>query len=372
MAIFQASQTRGPRARLRMAVLGCGGALAAGAVLTSPLTASASAKTITVEPGTGHSIQTAVDKAHPGDTIKLEEGTYWQQVNITKDDITLQGDGAGETIIKPPQALSGNCDSAEGPSGICVGVAPIAEDGTVNKVVEGTTIKDLTVTGFGGSGMFIFGTDQSKVENVHATANGRYGIFFNNSTHGVIRDNLATGNNEAGIYYGHIADADGLITNNTVRGNGNGIFVRDASEGKVLDNTSTGNCLGILILDTGAGPANNHWLVQGNDVDRNNRACPGQNPPPPPPTSGIGIAVLSASFTTVRDNSVEGNNAGSNATIGTGGILVAAFAAPGNNNIVTDNRVKNNSVDLFYDNSGTGNKFADNDCDTSAIPKDLC
>src|ERR1700730_535558 len=370
MTIFEANRTRGARVRVRMAVLGCAGALVGGLALTAPLSASASSETITVEPG--HSIQAAVDKADPGDTIRLEEGTYWQQVNISTNDITIRGAGAGETVIKPPQSLSGNCDSAEGPGGICVGVAPIAEDGTVTKVVEGTTIKDLTVTGFGGSGMFLFGTDQSKVENVHATSNGRYGIFFNNSTHGVIRDNLATGNNEAGIYYGHIADADGLITHNTVRDNGNGIFVRDASEGKVLDNTSQGNCLGILILDTGDGPANNHWLVQGNDVARHDRAWPAPNPRPPPPTSGVGIAVLSASFTTVRDNSVEGNNAGPNATTGTGGILVVAFGAPGNNNTVTDNKVENNSVDLFWDTQGSGNKFTDNDCDTSAIPTDLC
>src|ERR1700686_4476989 len=147
MVIFQSSQTRGPRARLRMGVLGCGGALAAGAVLTSPLTASASSKTITVEPGTGHSIQTAVDKAHPGDTIRLEEGTYWQQGNITKDTITIKGAGAGETVIKPPASLSGNCDSGVISIGICVGVPPITEGGTVNRVLEGVTVENLTVTG---------------------------------------------------------------------------------------------------------------------------------------------------------------------------------------------------------------------------------
>jgi parallel beta-helix repeat protein len=369
MSIFQASQTRGPRARLRIAVLGCVGALAAGAVLTSPLTASASSKTITVEPGSGNSIQAAIDKAHPGDTIKLEEGTYTQQVNIAKDDITIRGAGAGETVIKPPQSLSGNCDSAEGPSGICVGVAPIAEDGTVNKVVEGVTIKDLTVTGFGGSGMFLFGTDQSKVEDVHANANGRYGIFFNNSTNGVVSHNVANGNGEAGIYYGHVADADAVISDNTVRDNGNGIFVRDASQGKVLDNTATGNCLGILVLDTGGGPANTHWLVQGNDVDKNNKVCPGSQGPP---TAGLGIVIGSASFITVRDNSVEGNTATAN-PVGAGvGIGVISFGVIENHNTVTDNKVENNSVDLFWDTQGTGNKFSDNDCDTSAVPTNLC
>jgi len=350
-----------------MMVLGCAGALAAGAVLTGPLTASASSETITVEPG--HSIQAAVDKADPGDTIRLEEGTYTQQVNISTDDITVKGAGAGETVIKPPASPNGNCDAAEGPTGICVGVAPIAEDGTVNKVVEGVTVEDLTVTGFGGSGMFFFGTDQGKVQDVHAIANGFYGIFFNNSTHGVVRDNLSTGNAEAGIYYGHIADADALITDNTVRDNGNGIFVRDAIDGKVLDNNSQGNCLGILVLNTGGGPGNDHWLIKGNDVDRNNKACAGNGPAPP--TSGIGIAVVSASFITVTDNSVEGNN--SNApSIGSTGIGVLSQGPPADHNTIRDNEVENNKVDLFWDTMGTGNTFTHNDCDTSAIPTDLC
>ena len=367
MAIFQANRTRGARTRLRMMVLGCAGALAAGAVLTAPLTASASSKTITVEPG--HSIQAAVDKAHPGDTVRLEEGTYRQQVNITQDDITLKGAGAGETVIKPPTSLTGNCDAAEGPTGICVGVTPISEDGTVNKVVEGVTVEDLTVTGFGGSGMFFFGTDQGKVQDVHAVSNGFYGIFFNNSTHGVVRDNVATGNAEAGIYYGHIADADAWITDNTVRDNGNGIFVRDAIDGNVLDNTSTGNCIGILILNTGGGPGNDHWLIKGNDADRNNKTCPGSQGPP---TAGLGIVIASASFITVRDNSVEGNTASAN-PIGMGaGIGLISFGIPESNNTITDNRVENNSVDLFWDTQGSGNTFTDNDCDTSAIPTNLC
>src|ERR1700680_2580721 len=313
MAIFQASQTRGPRARLRMAVLGCVGALPPGAVLTSPLTASASSKTITVEPGTGHSIQTAVDKAHPGDTIKLEEGTYWQQVNITKDDITIQGAGAGETVIKPPTSLSGNCDAGAGPTGICVGVPPIIEGGPANTVVEGVTVKDLTVTGFGvagsgGNGMIFFGTDQGKVEDVHATNNGGYGIFFNVSPHGTIRNTLVSGNSEAGVYYGDSPNANALIVDNTARNNGNGIFVRDATQGKVLDNNSQGNCVGILVLNTGSG--NDHWLVQGNDVDKNNKLCPGGGPAPP--TAGLGIVIASASFLTVREHSVEGNTASAN------------------------------------------------------------
>lgn len=345
-------------------------ALAAGASFVAPAAASAHVHhTFTVDPG--DSVQAAVDKAAPGDTVKLEEGTYHQQINVTTDDITIAGEGPNKTVIKPPAAPSGNCDAAEGPTGICVGATPIAEDGPVNSTIEGVTVEDLTVAGFGGSGMFFFGTDGGRVHDVHSDANGGYGIFFNNSTHGVIRDNLAQDNGEAGIYYGHIADADALIAGNTVRRDGNGIFLRDSSDGTAQGNTAQGNCIGILVLDTGGGPANSHWTVEHNDVDGNNKACPGGGPAPP--TSGLGIAVAGASFTTVRDNSVRDNNAGTNPTIGSAGVAVLTLGSPAaSNNRVTDNEIEHNAVDIFWDTHGTGNVFDDNDCNTSAVPADLC
>ena len=52
------------------------------AVALAVLAAPAFAKTRNVWPG--HSIQRAVNRAHPGDTVFVHHGTYHQTVAITK------------------------------------------------------------------------------------------------------------------------------------------------------------------------------------------------------------------------------------------------------------------------------------------------
>jgi len=359
------------------------GLLAAGAALVSPLHTRADSHEIFVHPG--ESIQAAVDRARPGDTVKVLAGTYNQQVNITTDDITLKGEGADDTVIMPPSsggaksgtAVAGNCDAAEGQTGICVAIPPISEGGTVNGVVEGVTVKSLSVTGFAGAGLFLFGTDGAKVEDVQAQSDGFYGIFFDSSTNGVVRHNTTSGNNEAGIYYGDSPDADAWITDNTSRNNlGSGIFFRDSKEGHIGGNKVQGNCEGIFVLNTGYGQGlanTSDVTVSDNDADKNNAGCVGREGRPS--LSGMGILVAGASNTTVVDNSVEGNNAGTNATLGTAGVILFSTTFLGgtdeSNNSVSDNHLDDNSTDLFWDGKGSGNHFSDNECDTST-PSGLC
>src|SRR5438477_583042 len=63
----------------------------------------AQAKTIDVRQG--QSIQAAVDSAHPGDVIVVHPGTYRENVDVDKNDITLRGSGASSqgTVLLPPK-----------------------------------------------------------------------------------------------------------------------------------------------------------------------------------------------------------------------------------------------------------------------------
>lgn len=64
-----------------------------GIALCSSTAASAwTSHTIVVRPG--QSIQAAVNRANPGDTILIKPGVYHQSVQIRTDDITLRGSGA--------------------------------------------------------------------------------------------------------------------------------------------------------------------------------------------------------------------------------------------------------------------------------------
>ena len=59
----------------------------------------ASARSNTIHVYFPDSIQAAVTRANPGDTIVVHEGTYQEEVIVSKDYLTLKGDGA---VVESP------------------------------------------------------------------------------------------------------------------------------------------------------------------------------------------------------------------------------------------------------------------------------
>jgi pectin methylesterase-like acyl-CoA thioesterase len=104
----------------KLVIAACAAGL--GIALSSGPAASAwVSRTIVVWPG--QSIQAAVDRADPGDTVLVRPGVYHQSVEIRKDGITLRGSGdfRGGTIILPPRNFPHTtCNGGFGPTGICI------------------------------------------------------------------------------------------------------------------------------------------------------------------------------------------------------------------------------------------------------------
>lgn len=84
-------------------------------------------------------IQSAIDAASPGDTIKVLSGTYTEQIILTKD-LKIIGSGAKSTVIKAPAVLNPS------PFQPVVGRANIVDIFDIAKV----TMKGLTVAGPSG------------------------------------------------------------------------------------------------------------------------------------------------------------------------------------------------------------------------------
>jgi nitrous oxidase accessory protein NosD len=329
------------------------------------LTASASAHAINVRPG--DSIQAAIDQAKPGDKIHLKKGTYHESVEVKKNDLTVEGQGADKTrIVPPPGSPPAFC-------GFCV--TDSDDQGNVISTVENFHASDLTVDGFGGFGILYFGTSGGRVDDTVASNNGEYGIVAFNSSDTRFEWNSTPNNGEAGLYVGDSPDADAVVRGNTSWGNNFGVLVRDASFGEVSRNTLYQNCTGVLFVDTPEPVAGGNWTAKDNHTVSNNRACPPEEDEGIPPFSGAGIMVIGNHDVNIVDNASLLNSP-SGPSVASGGIVLRSGAPIGtgpenDNRVVSNVALHNEPFDIDWDGAGQGNVFADNVCQTST-PAGLC
>ncbi|WP_165495285.1 right-handed parallel beta-helix repeat-containing protein [Actinomadura roseirufa] len=318
-------------------------------------------RTHVVQPG--HSIQAAVDRARPGDTIRLKAGHYDGGVLVRKR-LTIRGEGK-KTVLHPGRKDHCAKVHLEG-TGICV-------VGWPKHLVSGVTIENLTVRKFKEFGVFGKYTDRLTVERVLAEGNGEYGISEFNSTRGRFVRNWTIDNGvEAGLYVGDIADAHGTVVAwNHSSGNAIGLLVRHARHVKVWDNKFVHNCTGIALVDDSQKGGQGNTRIWNNDVSENNRTCAPHEEVPA--LGGTGILFFGGDHNVVEKNTVKDNRG---RLPYSGGIVLFRGTPPENrparDNLIKDNHVHGNRPFDLVDNSGsTTNRFRDNHCATSN-PAGLC
>lgn len=358
--------------RLRTVLLG----LSVMATTVIGLAVPASAATIVVGPG--ESIQAAVDAAQPGDTILVEPGTYRESVEIRKDDLTIIGAGAtndgSTTILEPPaQPPNDRCfDETENVrDGFCIlGPPPDEPFEPGGPVTIDTRIEGFLIRNFSGSGIFVSNARYTTLRENAVVNNGEYGIFSLESQGTRIVESFSTGHDEAGFYIGDVRNSAGGILDSSATGERHGVFIRDASQGRIEGNTFRDNCVGIVLLDTSLPNPVSRWVIRNNIASHNQEACPGGDEGPP--LSGAGIGLIG-----VRETTVEGNRTNNNRATGpsvlSGGIVLRAASDVGGpapiNNLIRNNVAhRNRPYDIFWDGSGSSNRFVNNDCDRSSPP----
>jgi len=311
----------------------------------------------------GESIQAAVDAAEPGDTIVVLGGVHHETVVIEKDGISLRGVKA---VLEPPtEPTEGTCEGA----GFCVLGEVDFDTGEVAEYVEDVSISGFTIRDFSEFGIVGFGARDAKFVKNRAFDDGEYGITSFFSTGTKVISNVISGAEDAAIYAGDSPDAKTNIVSNETYDSESGILVRNSLHGRITANNTHDNCIGIVFIADAPGPAG-EFDVHGNKVHDNTGACPATAETPA--LSGVGIGLLGAGDVEIHGNHIL-DNVPSDPEPFSGGVLVVRGiegTAP-TDNTVTGNTILRNEPDIFWDETGSGNRLEPNNCETS-VPEGLC
>lgn len=263
-------------------------------------------------------IGSAMAAASPGDTIRVNPGTYQEAVNITKDNITLEGASQAAVILSPDD-LTGNQFSL------------VRVNGAKN-----VTIRNLTVSGpYTGGFTDVNGRLLGMHAGIFVANNGSATITGNHITQ--IRDAVlsTTVNDGFGILVGSKPEVlntvgTAYIANNRIDNYQKvGIDVVNAgSFANIVNNTVVG--LGLPVanetsLQLGIGvEAKARALISYNTVTNNVQTTA--------TAYGIGIYILPTGSGSIVGNTVTGNREGIRVQNTFGGLVALNQA---NDNIVT-------------------------------------
>ena len=305
-------------------------------------------------------IQAAVDAARPGDTIRVPNGIYRENVVVSKDNLTITG---SLNAVLDGTGLAGTTG---------IRVAPAAPATRINRfALRGLRIRNYSLTG-----TFLLRVDHFEITHGRYSNNLEYAIFPVLCSDGTIEFNEVSGSEDSGIYVGQSSDV--AVLKNNLHDNRVGIEVENSSRIDVDKNLAIDNSIGIFVFVVPqlSVTITEDVLVTNNVLFRNNR--PIERDPTDPfsqlPT-GVGLLIVGGDGGVVERNIALHND--------TAGIVIGQVPAelaaldplidpfPDDNEVVGNIALQNGGdadafiaplpgSDLLWDLSGSGNFWHEN------------
>ena len=254
------------------------------------------------------SIQAAVDKARPGDTIEVEPGIYHEQVTVNIDGLTMRG------LFTPDRAVGGpgapfNPAAADGAS-----THPVLDGQRKLSDAVIVTGNDFRIEGFEvrhytGNGIAVQNGYRPIFRNLITDDTGRYGVYPVSCTGVTVENVTVTRVADAGLYVGQSRDI--AVRDCEAHDNVTGIEIENSLNSVVENNYVHDNAGGILVfvLPNNPSKVGINCKVVGNRVVNNNHenfADPSaivHNVPP-----GTGVMIMAADRNEVTGNEIRGND----------------------------------------------------------------
>lgn len=324
---------------------------------------AASGRTLTVQPG--ESIQEAVDRAQPGDTILISPGVYHEAVVIKTDGLTLRG-VAGEDGLP---VLDGEGEFGNG----------------ITATGHQLTLEGLIIRNYLTNGVVVTGAVGVVLRDLVAEYTGEYGVFPVQCKNVLIERVVAIGASDAGIYVGQSQDA--VVRDSEAFANVSGIEIENSVNVLVENNFSHDNSAGLLVfvLPDLSRKETREVTVRGNRIENNNFpnfAEEGELSASVP--RGTGILIVAADQVEVTANTITDND-----TVGIGVVGLRQLLSDRSQfdvgvlpegNWIHDNTIANNGqnpdpaaaeaglpgADLLWDTSGWDNAW--HEAATNAFP----